>query len=68
MNRRKNVTFKPMGYRDVYWCERLNEPVIIEYRGDEPERQAWCVNCDGPMDQERHRFICHVVHGQAVHR
>jgi hypothetical protein len=60
-----HVTFEPKGYRDVHWCPRLNEPVIIQYTGipggsvaDTPS----CTNCGEWGDD--HVFICHILKPQ----
>lgn len=54
------VSFEPVGFRDVYWCPRLNEPVILEYRqAVGSEREPWCINCGCPLESD-HAFICHI--------
>jgi hypothetical protein len=45
-----NIEFEPKGFRDVYWCYSLNEPVIIEWHknseGESEERFPTCINCN----------------------
>jgi hypothetical protein len=50
-----HVEWVSRGFRDVYWCPYLNEPVIITYPMDK-NKTAWCVNCNGPMAED-HWFI-----------
>ena len=70
MNKEK-LTYKPKGWRDIYWCWYANEPMVLEYRDDEP----YCVECqckfkinkngDGIFDKNwlgaDHIFICHIL-------
>lgn len=65
IRRHEIVTFEPKGFRDVYWCPYLNEPVIVEYRRPSPNK--FCVNCSGDIDHpgvppfySKHTFICNV--------
>lgn len=48
------------GYRDLYWCHRLNEPMIIEYR----DGRTYC-DCCGQADvvesDDDHTFIQHIT-------
>lgn len=53
------VEFTSLGFRDVYWCPYLNEPVIITYPIDK-ERKAWCSGCNGSMSED-HSFICTIL-------
>jgi hypothetical protein len=52
-----SVAYVSRGFRDVYWCPYLNEPVILTYSlaTDTP----WCTGCDSELDSE-HTFICTV--------
>jgi len=64
-------TYARRGFRDVHWCSRLNEPVILEYRGD--PRAAFCTGCQcedhGDPDEfgtsegflGDHPFIIHIL-------
>ncbi len=52
----KKISLKPRGFRDIYWCWNLNEPVILEYRDDKP----YCVNCSSELSEDTHVFICSV--------
>jgi len=52
------VRFISRGFRDVYWCPYLNEPIIITY--PLPDKKAWCSGCDGTMDTD-HMFICSIL-------
>lgn len=56
------ISYEPTGSRDVYWCHRLNEPVIIEYRVVGSDRQSYCVNCSQHdiTNDSMHTFVCHV--------
>jgi hypothetical protein len=53
-----SFTTKPKGYRDLYWCHRLIEPVILRYvKGEE-----YCINCNsllGALDTD-HEFLAHI--------
>lgn len=55
------VNFEPKGFRDVYWCGPVNEPMVLEYRGD----TTYCPLCkrEDVVGDEGfgHAFICHVV-------
>lgn len=42
--------------RDVYWCSRLNEPVIITFKDGGP----LCTNCRDVLDDTEHTFLGHV--------
>jgi hypothetical protein len=60
------LTDKPEGFRDLYWCFNLQEPVILEYK----DAVVFCSNCactggaegkkpdDGFM--RSHEFIGHI--------
>lgn len=50
------ISSQRSGSRDIYWCSRLNEPVIIEYKDGEPV----CRNCNDVLDDEEHVFLGHV--------
>lgn len=51
------VTFRPMSFRDVYWCHYLNEPIVLEYRNG----MRYCHACHCNMDSDDdHSFICHI--------
>jgi hypothetical protein len=56
----------PTGFRDLYWCWHLNEPVIIEYR----DKQSYCTNCHADLlgDSEEHTFIAHVYKPDVARR
>lgn len=64
------VTFTVKGFRDVYWCYILNEPMINQFKrepGQEPK--LMCPNCNWvdygkePSEEflSQHVFICHIV-------
>lgn len=63
------VTFESKGYRDVYWCPELNEPVVLVYEELFEGREPVCDHCraiiryeEKPTGFERlHVFICHVL-------
>mgnify|MGYP001606118789 CR=1 FL=1 len=50
------ISFKPGRFRDIYWCFRLNEPMIISYKDNEKH----CVNC-GVFDKDMHVFLGHII-------
>ena len=56
------VTSSPKGYRDVYWCWILNEPVILT----RVQGVLHCDNCHLEVhDHEKdHTFICHIEKGK----
>lgn len=57
------VTAEPKGFRDIYWCPYLNEPVILKYDGDKPKCDG-CGNVYDSVEQmadDTHTFICHVL-------
>lgn len=70
------ITNVPKTYRDVYWCGLINEPMIIKYKGEEPQ----CSACDNEIsfeedplrytdDHKVHAFMFHVLkpaRGEAV--
>lgn len=60
----RRVSYQPTGSRDVYWCHRLNEPVIVEYQHQHNgnERRSFCANCTqlDITDDDAHTFVCHV--------
>lgn len=51
----------PKGFRDIMWCPYINEPMILEWRGDEP----YCSGCGNDktssFEPESHVFICHIL-------
>lgn len=53
---------EPLGFRDVYWCYLLNEPVIITYHFEDGVEKPWCIHCQGEMvhGDGIHVFICHI--------
>ena len=56
----------PKGFRDVYWCHYLNEPVILKYAkiaGDQPRCDGCGVVYDSvaQMTDNGHTFICHIL-------
>ena len=56
MSRRNiHVTSQPQGYRDVWWCGRINEPYIDAKNG--------CEHCGESDLRTRHQFICHIQKG-----
>lgn len=52
------ITYEATGYRDVLWCWFLNEPVVIQYRKEQP----YCIACNSDPSEtpEEHTFICHI--------
>ena len=58
MSTDEKFTYTPTGFRDLYWCGHLNEPVLIEWRDD----RSYCVNCKAELleDTDSHTFIAHV--------
>lgn len=57
------VTDEAKGWRDVYWCHLLNEPVIVEYRRQGDAHIKFCVHCDGDIDAlpTLHTFCFHIA-------
>ena len=64
---------EPKGYRDIYWCWRLNEPFFSEWPVNEGVRQLRCPNCNcfvvpervidaaaGAIEDEAHEFLGHL--------
>jgi hypothetical protein len=52
------IILEAKGWRDLYWCYILNEPVIIEYKDGQP----FCTNCNGnPLKGQEHSFIFHIL-------
>jgi hypothetical protein len=49
-------SFVPKGMRDVMWCPYMNEPMILEYKGDAPT----CPGCGDSFEASTHAFICHI--------
>ena len=70
----KLVSFERKGYRDVYWCPTLNEPVILTYnKTDDGEYYPYCCICKEPLpsleDDARefsHAFIAHILKPQLL--
>ena len=51
------VTYISKGSRDVFWCYQLNEPVILEWRGETP----FCTCCYAAMNYPMlHTFIANI--------
>ena len=58
-------TSQPRGFRDVYWCDSLNEPMLIKY---DDQCRCYCDNCgmhSGMPEPDDiflkfHRFIAHI--------
>jgi hypothetical protein len=49
------------GFRDVYWCWHINEPVVLEYAGSD----LLCRNCGTRASnledfEDEHMFIVHI--------
>lgn len=59
-----SITYKPKGYRDLYWCNSVNEPFIVQYiHGTDIKI---CSLCDRELDEfDEHIFLLHVVKGQS---
>lgn len=54
-----HVEFVSRGFRDVYWCPYLNEPIIVTYKMvGLIDKEPWCEGCNGPMSETDHWFIC----------
>lgn len=54
----------PQGFRDVYWCYNLNEPVIIDYENDKPGCSLCNYRVDTLPDEgflRMHKFIKHIL-------
>jgi hypothetical protein len=47
---------EPKGFRDIYWCPYMNEPVVLKYRNGTNDK--YCELCDSGLDH--HIFICHI--------
>lgn len=49
------ITLEATGSRDVWWCQILNEPIIIQYADGErgPAAYAHCTGCGWTCDTER---------------
>lgn len=60
----KPISFKPVGFRDVWWCYRVNEPVITIYEGTmATEWHPVCSICKQRLDDpaiEDHVFMFHI--------
>lgn len=52
----KSTTSLPKGFRDLYWCWVMNEPMIIEYKDD----RAICGVCGDWQLDFGHTFIMHI--------
>lgn len=50
------LELEPKGFRDLMWCQYLNEPAILEYRDGRPH----CPNCNGNFEAESHPFLGHI--------
>lgn len=57
---RKLISLEAHGFRDVYWCHNLNEPVIVTYTREKPN-EPFCTNCSGPIDEYTHTFLLNVL-------
>lgn len=62
------VSFERKGYRDVYWCPTLNEPVILIYEVKGLEYHPICNMCQEALpqltdnaDDFSHTFIVHIL-------
>ena len=55
------VEFVSRGFRDVFWCPYVNEPVVLMYRKDYAldNKRPYCDLCSKWMDED-HTFICTV--------
>ena len=47
----------PKGFRDLMWCPYLNEPVILEYKDENPT----CPSCKGSFEASTHWFLGHIL-------
>jgi hypothetical protein len=64
---RISICQSPHGYRDVYWCESINEPALLNYEGDVGK----CSVCGGRIDVKDaeeaenagHSFLFHISNG-----
>ena len=50
------VSFKPIGFHDVYYCLLVNEPVISMYE----KGNLVCEHCHTELPNENHIFVCHI--------
>ena len=50
------VSFKPIGFHDVYYCLLVNEPVISMYE----KGNLVCEHCHTELPNENHVFVCHI--------
>lgn len=62
------ITLVPSGFRDVYWCCILNEPVITTYVHGPQGNALFCRGCNWVCPSETpdepflsmHTFCCHI--------
>jgi hypothetical protein len=58
---RFRITYEQQGFRDVHWCHRMNEPIIVQYKpGTNDKHCDWC----NGWDETEHPFLCHIEKGQ----
>lgn len=66
----EQIAHEAKGFRDVYWCGALNEPVIVSYPfqgktasgvvvGD--DSTPICTHCDGKVLWGDHQFMFHIL-------
>lgn len=53
------LTPEARGFRDLYWCSILNEPVILTYQ----DNKTYCTCCEGSdiIDDGLHEFVGHIA-------